>query len=31
VFESRNYEILGQEEVGRREGLRLHCREKGGR
>jgi len=31
VFESRNYEILGQEEVGRREGLRLHCKEKGGR
>lgn len=29
VFESRNYEILGFEEIGRRDGLRIFCKEKG--
>jgi len=29
VFESREYEILGFEEIGRRDGLRIFCKEKG--
>lgn len=29
VFESRSYEILGFEEIGRRDGLRIFCKEKG--
>ena len=29
VFESRNYEVLGFEEIGRRDGLRIFCKEKG--
>lgn len=29
VFESRNYDILGFEEIGRRDGLRIFCKEKG--
>jgi len=28
-FESRKYEILGFEEIGRRDGLRIFCKEKG--
>jgi head-tail adaptor len=28
-FESRYYEILGFEEIGRRDGLRIFCKEKG--
>ena len=29
VFESRDYEVLGFEEIGRRDGLRIFCKEKG--
>ena len=29
VFESRNYDSLGFEEIGRRDGLRIFCKEKG--
>jgi SPP1 family predicted phage head-tail adaptor len=29
IFESREYEILGFEEIGRRDGLRIFCKEKG--
>lgn len=29
LFESREYEILGFEEIGRRDGLRIFCKEKG--
>jgi len=29
VFESRDYDILGFEEIGRRDGLRIFCKEKG--
>ena len=29
VFESREYDILGFEEIGRRDGLRIFCKEKG--
>jgi len=29
IFESREYDILGFEEIGRRDGLRIFCKEKG--
>jgi len=29
VFESRTYDILGFEEIGRRDGLRIFCKEQG--
>ena len=29
VFESREYDILGFEEIGRRDGLRIFCKERG--
>lgn len=29
IFEDREYEILGFEEIGRRDGLRIYCKEKG--
>ncbi len=29
LFESREYDILGFEEIGRRDGLRIYCKEKG--
>ena len=29
IFESREDEILGVEEIGRRDGLRIFCKEKG--
>ena len=29
TFESRTYEVLGFEEIGRRDGLRIFCKEKG--
>ena len=29
IFETREYEILGFEEIGRRDGLRIFCKEKG--
>jgi len=29
IFEAREYEILGFEEIGRRDGLRIFCKEKG--
>ena len=29
VFESRSYNILGFEEIGRRDGLRIFCKEQG--
>lgn len=29
IFEARDYEILGFEEIGRRDGLRIFCKEKG--
>jgi head-tail adaptor len=29
VFESRDYDILGFEEIGRRDGLRIFCKEQG--
>lgn len=29
VFESRDYQILGFEEIGRRDGLRIFCKEQG--
>ena len=28
-FESRKYDILGFEEIGRRDGLRIFCKEQG--
>jgi len=29
VFEARDYDILGFEEIGRRDGLRIFCKEQG--
>ena len=29
IFEGREYEILGFEEIGRRDGLRIFCKEQG--
>jgi len=29
IFDRRNYDILGFEEIGRRDGLRIFCKEKG--
>ena len=29
VFESRKYEVLGFEEIGRRDGMRIFCKEQG--
>ena len=29
IFEDREYDILGFEEIGRRDGLRIYCKERG--
>jgi len=29
IFQSREYDILGFEEIGRRDGLRIFCKERG--
>ena len=29
LFEGREYDVLGFEEIGRRDGLRIYCKEKG--
>jgi len=31
TFDSRNYDVLGFEEIGRRDGLRIYCKERGTR